>query len=180
VKRAATKVVAEEIGALEVVGDFGGKGSTLAEGLLYSGDPAHYKKELAEIAAVTPAEVKAAMNAWLGRPVARLAVVPGERTEKGETMGGWGDEPPRPSRARSAQARAPVAKAPPRSARLWRRWARWPSRRLIMPRFPTASRYAGAPHRRAARAGERGLRCRDRGRCAQHAGHAGADAGAAG
>ena len=44
--------VSAEIGALELVGGFSGKGATLAEGELYSGDPAHYKKELAETAAV--------------------------------------------------------------------------------------------------------------------------------
>ncbi len=39
-QRAATSVVSSQIGALEVVGGFGGKGATLAEGLLYAGDPA--------------------------------------------------------------------------------------------------------------------------------------------
>jgi predicted Zn-dependent peptidase len=44
VKRAATRSVSAEIGSLEVVGGFGGKGTTLAEGLMYSGDPAQYKR----------------------------------------------------------------------------------------------------------------------------------------
>jgi zinc protease len=92
VRRAATGIVAAQIGALEQVGGFGGKGATLAEGLLYSGDPARYKTELADIAKVTPAQVRSAMQNWLTRPVFALAVSPGERTEKGETMGGWGDE----------------------------------------------------------------------------------------
>jgi predicted Zn-dependent peptidase len=52
VNRAAT-AVSGEIGSLEVVGGFGGKGATLAEGLLYSGDPAQYAKDLAAIAAAT-------------------------------------------------------------------------------------------------------------------------------
>jgi hypothetical protein len=43
------------------VGGFGGKGATLAEGLLYSGDPAQYAKDLA-IAAPTPEKVKAAVE----------------------------------------------------------------------------------------------------------------------
>ena len=42
-KRAATQTVSAEIGALEQVGGFSGKGATLAEGLLYAGDPAQYK-----------------------------------------------------------------------------------------------------------------------------------------
>jgi len=90
--RAATQIVSGQIGALERVGGFGGKGSALAEGLLYSNDPAAYKKDLAELAALTPARVRDALQTWLRRPALTLAVVPGERTEDGATMGGWGDE----------------------------------------------------------------------------------------
>jgi len=108
VRRAATSTVSAEIGALEDVGGFYGKGATLAEGQLYSGDPAKYKRDLARMAALTPAEVKAALQRWLTRPVFALAVTPGTRSEKGETMGGWGDEAaaapvttPAPTRASS-------------------------------------------------------------------------------
>ncbi len=90
--RAATQIVSGQIGALEQVGGFGGKGTTLAEGLLYSGDPAHYKKELEEVARLTPAQVKAALQRWLGRPAYTLTIEPGERTLDGARMGGWGDE----------------------------------------------------------------------------------------
>ncbi len=79
VRRAVTGAVSAQIGALEVVGDMGGKGATLAEGQLYSGDPAKYKADLARAAAITPAEVRAAMQRWLTRPAVSLAVVPGER-----------------------------------------------------------------------------------------------------
>jgi predicted Zn-dependent peptidase len=102
-RRAATSILSQQIGALEEVGGFYGKGATLAEGQLYSGDPAQYKKDLALIAELTPADVKAALQKWLGRPAFALAVVPGTRTERGETMGGWGDE------AAKAAAAAPVA-----------------------------------------------------------------------
>jgi zinc protease len=99
-RRAATSAVAGQINALEMVGGFGGKGSTLAEGELYSGNPAQYKRDLEAVAALTPDQVRSAAQRWLGRPVFKLAVVPGERTERGETMGGWGDEatsaPPKP------------------------------------------------------------------------------------
>lgn len=115
--RAATQLVSAQIGALELVGGFGGKGSTLAEGLLYAGDPAHYKRELERLATLTPGEVRAAMQRWLSRPSYTLAVVPGERTEDGALMGGWGDEgsvpPPAPD------AREPMAitrTGPPREA----------------------------------------------------------------
>jgi zinc protease len=107
VERAATQLVSGQIGALELVGGFSGKGATLAEGLLYAGDPTNYKKRLEQMAALTPEQVRAALQRWLRRPALTLAVVPGERTESGATMGGWGDEgsvaPPKPD------AKAPVA-----------------------------------------------------------------------
>ena len=92
VRRAVTGAVSAQIGALEVVGDMGGKGSTLAEGQLYSGDPAKYKADLARAAAITPADARAAMQRWMTRPAVSLAVVPGERAANGEDLGGWGDE----------------------------------------------------------------------------------------
>lgn len=98
-RRAATQVIAGQIAALERVGGFGGKGAVLAEGLLYSGDPAFYKRELERVATVTPAEVRAALQRWLSRPAYTLAIVPGTRTLDGALMGGYGDEadyPPPP------------------------------------------------------------------------------------
>ena len=107
VRRAATSVLSGQIGALEEVGGFYGKGATLAEGQLYSGDPAKYRDELARMAALTPARIRTAMQRWLTRPVFALAVVPGDRTEKGEAMGGWGDEAGSP--APRPDPRKPVA-----------------------------------------------------------------------
>ncbi|QPC99323.1 M16 family metallopeptidase [Qipengyuania soli] len=102
IRRAATSILSSNIDGLERVGGFGGKGVTLAEGLLYSGDPAQYRKDLERLATLTPAEVQAALSKWLSRPGMKLAVVPGERTEKGADMGGWGDEdkvaPPPPDK----------------------------------------------------------------------------------
>ncbi len=118
-RRAATQLVSAMIGALEQVGGFSGKGATLAEGLLYAGDPAHYKAELRQLAALTPAQVQSALQRWLGRPAHTLVVVPGERTEDGAMMGGWGDEalvPPPPADAREPAppvARGPVRDLPP-------------------------------------------------------------------
>jgi predicted Zn-dependent peptidase len=80
VKRAATREIAGEIAGLESVGGFGGKAVTLAEGAVYSNDPAKYKKDLAAYAAATPAQVLAAARKWLSRPAFRLMVSPGERT----------------------------------------------------------------------------------------------------
>jgi len=106
VERAATGVVSGQIASLEHVGGFSGKGAQLAEGQLYSGDPAQYRKDLERVATLTPAEVKAALGRWISRPVFALVVKPGARTEQGEAMGGWGDEasstPPRPDAKKPA------------------------------------------------------------------------------
>jgi zinc protease len=108
-KRAATRYVADQISALESVGGFSGKGATLAEGLLYSADPEKYKRDLATVAALTPADVRAALQKWLGRPVYKLATVPGERTLDGAKLGGWGDETTAPATASKTK---PAAKKP--------------------------------------------------------------------
>jgi predicted Zn-dependent peptidase len=116
VRRAATQYVSGTIGQLEGVGGFGGKGATLAEGLLYSGDPAHYTDELATIASIGPDEVRAALQKWLGRPVYKLAVVPGNRTLDGGKLGGWGDEATSAPPAKDAKKPAPkIATGPKRS-----------------------------------------------------------------
>ncbi len=79
VDRVATQTVSERIQGLEQVGGFGGKAVALAEGQLYAGDPEHYKTELAAYAAVTPAQVQAAMQKWLTRPSFTVVTLPGER-----------------------------------------------------------------------------------------------------
>ncbi|MEY2927336.1 MAG: hypothetical protein RL367_1813, partial [Pseudomonadota bacterium] len=63
---------------------FGGKAVTLAEGALYEGDPARYRKEMAAMAAATPATIRTAMAKWLNRPVFQLTVEPGERASYAE------------------------------------------------------------------------------------------------
>ncbi|MFN3458128.1 MAG: M16 family metallopeptidase [Novosphingobium sp.] len=87
--RAATSATASEIRGLERTGGFNGKAPTLAEGLLYSGTPKHYRQELDRTAKMTPAEVKAAAAKWLSRPAFALTVEPGTRTEGGEARGGF-------------------------------------------------------------------------------------------
>jgi predicted Zn-dependent peptidase len=115
VRRAVTSAISGEIGGLEVVGGMSGKGATLAEGELYSGDPARYKEELARMAALTPADVHAALQKWLTRPTFALDVVPGERTESGETMGGWGDEAGQKIVVDAKKPAPPLAPAPKRA-----------------------------------------------------------------
>ena len=79
VRRAATSDVAGRVRGLEQVGGFGGKAVALAEGQVYSGDSDYYKRSLAAYAAATPADIKAAMNQWLSRPVFKVTLEPGER-----------------------------------------------------------------------------------------------------
>lgn len=76
VARVATQYVSRRIQSLEQVN---GKANVLAEGQLYAGDPDHYKAELAQYASVTPAQVTAAMQRWLTRPVFDMTIAPGER-----------------------------------------------------------------------------------------------------
>ena len=116
VRRAVVSTLSSQIGALERVGGFGGKGATLAEGEAYSNDPAKYKHDLEAMAALTPEKIRSVMNKWLSRPVFKLAVIPGERTEDGATMGGWGDEATSPSPQPDPHATPPaLAPAPERT-----------------------------------------------------------------
>ncbi|MED5546218.1 MAG: pitrilysin family protein [Pseudomonadota bacterium] len=116
-KRAVVSTLSNEIGALERVGGFAGKGATLAEGMVYSGDPAFYKTRLEAMAALTPEKVRAVLAKWLSRPVFKLATVPGERTLDGGALGGWGDEDTTPAPAPDNKAPAPeLAPAPERTA----------------------------------------------------------------
>ncbi|MBL0769232.1 insulinase family protein [Sphingopyxis sp. DHUNG17] len=87
-QRAAASYLGGTISGLESVGGFGGKAVTLAEGALYSNDPAYYKTELERLAKVTPDQAKAVANKWMSRPVFSLTYTPGERTEGGENRGG--------------------------------------------------------------------------------------------
>jgi len=92
IDRAVTQIVSGTIGSQQRVGNFGGKGQILAEGMLYTGNPGHFRAELEQMAALTPEAVRAAMERWLSRPSFTLVVTPGERTLDGGTLGGWGDE----------------------------------------------------------------------------------------
>jgi len=79
VQRYQVTTIANRMKGLESVGGFSGKAVTLASGALFSNDPGFYKKELAELAAETPAAVKAEADKWLSRPVYGLTIVPGPR-----------------------------------------------------------------------------------------------------
>ncbi len=87
VKRAATQDVAGRIRGLEQVGGFGGKAVALAEGQVYAADSEFYKKTLDAYAAVTPAQIKAAMQQWLSRPAFHVRLEPGDRPPYEEAKG---------------------------------------------------------------------------------------------
>ena len=80
VQRVATNEVAGRINGLESVGGFSGKAVALAEGAVYANDADFYKKQLAQYAATTPEQVRAAAQKWLTRPAYALMVEPGERS----------------------------------------------------------------------------------------------------
>jgi predicted Zn-dependent peptidase len=96
VQRVVMSDVAARIRGLEQVGGFGGKAVALAEGALYANDPEYYKKQLLAYAKVTPADVRAAMQKWLTRPVYALRVDPGERPAYQEAGGKAGGASQRP------------------------------------------------------------------------------------
>ncbi len=112
VLRAATQQVAGTISGLEQVGGFNGKAVTLAEGQVYSNDPAKYKADLAAYASATPAEVAQAARKWLGRPVFRLTVAPGQRSAEDNALAG-NAATHHPAYFRDPAAPAPKAGTPP-------------------------------------------------------------------
>jgi zinc protease len=113
VRRVVMRDLSSRIQGLEQVGGFGGKAVALAEGELYANDADFYKKQLAAYAAVTPEQVRAAMQKWLTRPVYALNVVPGEREAYEEAAGSSGAASQRPRYYREPQpGEQPMAPVP--------------------------------------------------------------------
>ena len=104
VSRVVTQSASGTIQGLESVGGFGGKAVALAQGTLYANDPGYYRRELTELAAQTPASVKAAANRWLNKPSYNLQVVPGAREAYAEAAA------PAPAPAAAAPAATPAPK----------------------------------------------------------------------
>ena len=78
-ERYKTRTASSRIRGLESVGGFGGKAVTLASGALYMNDPGFYKRQLADLAAVTPAQARDVAAKWLSRPAYSLTIEPGPR-----------------------------------------------------------------------------------------------------
>jgi predicted Zn-dependent peptidase len=107
VQRTVMRAVSGRVQGLEQVGGFGGKAVALAEGMLYADDPAFYRRRLQRLAAVTPAQVRAAMQRWLTRPVHALRVNPGDRPayeEAGSVRGAAAATPAQPAQAPRANS----------------------------------------------------------------------------
>ncbi|HEV2818471.1 MAG TPA: pitrilysin family protein [Allosphingosinicella sp.] len=92
VRRTVMSAMSQRIQGLEQVGGFNGKAVALAEGMLYANDPNFYRVRLERLARVTPAQVRAAMQRWLTRPVFALRVDPGPREDYQEAAGVHGQQ----------------------------------------------------------------------------------------
>ena len=75
-ERAKTTGIANFVRGLDRVGGFGGKSDVLAEGQVYAGDPAAYKRRLSFTQNATAAQVQAAAKQWLSDGEFVLEVVP--------------------------------------------------------------------------------------------------------
>lgn len=92
-----------------------GKATALAEGMLYAGDPGFYRTRLEQLASVTPAQVRDAMQRWLRRPVLALRVDPGAREayeEPASSAAASESARPRAQRQRPAVGESPALDFP--------------------------------------------------------------------
>ena len=105
IDRVVTQMASRRIQGLETAN---GKASVLAEGQLYAGDPEFYKKELQAYAAVTPAQVQAAMQKWLSRPVYSQIVRAGEREAYVEAAAAPSGATPAPAEPIERVEREPI------------------------------------------------------------------------
>ena len=74
--RARTTYVAGFVRGLDRVGGFGGKSDVLAQGEVFTGNPAAFKDRLRYVQTATPAQVQTAAKAWLSDGQFVLEVVP--------------------------------------------------------------------------------------------------------
>jgi predicted Zn-dependent peptidase len=75
-KRARVAIEAGVIRGAERIGGFGGKADILAECATYTGNPACYKDSLANMAAATPASIRAVAQEWLTPNHYTLTITP--------------------------------------------------------------------------------------------------------
>ena len=100
-ERAKTSYRAYYVRRIEKVGGFGGKATLLASSQVYEGDPGAWRKDLAQMMAATPAQVRDASRKWLSQGDYTLTVSPLAKGEKASTndvatTGGLGKAPGAP------------------------------------------------------------------------------------
>lgn len=83
-EQAKTVTRAGFIRGIERIGGFGGKADVLAECAVYTGNPGCFRESLANMAATTPAQIKAVGGKWLASGSHTLVIEPGERTPLAE------------------------------------------------------------------------------------------------
>jgi len=103
------------IRGLEKVGGFAGKAVILAEGQVYRGDPAAYKKDFARMEAATTASVKAAADKWTSKGDYTLTVLPAGKdfdpAVEDKAVVGLGDTTGRPKAVMPQAGKYSVAKS---------------------------------------------------------------------
>jgi zinc protease len=75
-ERARTEHRAAFLRGIEGVGGFIGKSGVLAASAVYGGDPAAWKRELADVASATPQDLRRVAETWLGQGAFVLSVEP--------------------------------------------------------------------------------------------------------
>ncbi len=100
-ERAKTTFRAYYVRRIEEVGGFGGKATLLASSQVYEGNPGAWRKDLAQMMAATPAQVRDASRKWLSEGDYTLTVSPLAKGEKASTAdvattGGLGNAPGAP------------------------------------------------------------------------------------
>ena len=104
-ERARTQRLAMFVRGVERVGGHGGKSDVLAEGQVYGGDPAAYKKELAWLKSATPARVAEAARRWLSDGAYVLTVEPFPELAAGKAVA---DRKKRPEPGTPPDAKLPA------------------------------------------------------------------------
>ena len=165
-KRAKTSDIASTIRGLDSVGGFGGKAVTLRRAPCSRTTPASTRRSWRRRRRSTPAEVQAAANKWLSRPVFAFTLAPGKRDPyeesklAGDTAGGAaGSQGHCGAQVRGRDHHQPVSI--PRRCRRRRRSPTSTSRPSSTPPCRTAfpccsrtSRRSGGPRRNRLRRGQ--------------------------
>jgi len=94
--RVRTEYRAAFLRGIEKVGGYGGKSGILARGAVYAGDPAAYRRQLADIDSATPEDLREAAARWLDQGALVLEVQPYPALQAGEPAVDRDAGPPQP------------------------------------------------------------------------------------